>query len=183
MSSAAGTAGPPGPPEPGDGHEGPHGTGTHRRGAPTQELPPDDSRAAWATGGLAFAGTLMLVYGVLGILEGIAAVAADDVYATVGDYSFKFNLTTWGWIHIVVGALLFLTGLGILKNAPWAKVLGVVLAGLDVIANFIWLPYQPLWGLIAIGIGVFVIWALCTHHADRGLGYGRGGERGKGDGL
>lgn len=121
----------------------------------------------WASGGAMFAGVLMLVYGVLGILEGIAGIAKDDVYARIGDYVYKFNLTTWGWIHLILGILVAAAGYGILKGAAWGKAAGVALASLAVVAQFLWLPYQPLWALISIAIGVFVIWALCTDHPDR----------------
>ncbi|MFE9660281.1 MULTISPECIES: hypothetical protein [unclassified Streptomyces] len=120
------------------------------------------SGADWVTGGTVFAGVLMLVSGVLAVLNGIAAVAEDDVYARVGDYVFEFSLTTWGWIHIVLGVLVAVVGYGILKGADWARAVGVGLAALSIVLNFIWLPYQPLWALISIAIGVFVIWALCS---------------------
>ncbi|WP_267244322.1 hypothetical protein [Streptomyces sp. PR69] len=116
----------------------------------------------WAAGGTLFAGVLMLVYGVIAVLQGIAGIAEDDVYARVGDYVYKFNLTTWGWIHLVLGVIVALVGWGILTGAAWARALGVVLAGLSVVANFIWLPYQPVWAIVGIAIGIFVVWALCT---------------------
>jgi hypothetical protein len=121
-------------------------------------------RSAWASGGVVFAGVLMLIEGLFGILNGIAAIANDDVYAGIGDYVFEFDLTTWGWIHLILGVLVAVTGWGILKGADWARGLGVGLAALVVILQFIWLPYQPLWAVISIAVGVFVIWALCTDH-------------------
>ncbi|MCY0929115.1 hypothetical protein OTB20_23540 [Streptomyces sp. H27-H1] len=109
-----------------------------------------------------FAGVLMLMEGVLGILKGIVGIADDDVYASVGDYTFKFDATAWGWIHLIVGIVLAIVGAGILKGAAWARGTGVVIVALDVVLNFLWLPYTPLWALISIAIGIFIIWALCT---------------------
>ncbi|MCX5404114.1 hypothetical protein OHA37_09480 [Streptomyces sp. NBC_00335] len=119
----------------------------------------------WAASGTVFAGVLMLVEGVLGILKGIVGIANDDVYAKVGDYTFKFDTTAWGWIHLLLGIVLVVVGAGILKGAAWARVTGVVIVALDIILNFLWLPYTPLWALISIAIGVFIIWALCTDSA------------------
>ncbi|MCX5197114.1 hypothetical protein OOK31_25000 [Streptomyces sp. NBC_00249] len=116
----------------------------------------------WAAGGVAFAGVLLLLDGILCILKGIAAIAENDVYAEVGDYVFKFNLSAWGWILLVLGIVLVVTGVGILKGLPWARAMGVALAVISVVANFLWLPYQPIWALVSIAIDVFVIWALCT---------------------
>lgn len=121
-----------------------------------------DGQNPWAASGTVFAGVLMLVEGVLGVLKGIVGIADDDVYASIGDYTFKFDVTAWGWIHLVLGIVLVVVGAGILKGAAWAKVTGVVIVALDIILNFLWLPYTPLWGLISIAIGVFIIWALCT---------------------
>ncbi|MFF8383884.1 DUF7144 family membrane protein [Streptomyces kanasensis] len=120
------------------------------------------SGGAWASAGTMFAGVLLLVQGVLGMLQGIVGIAEDDVYGVIGNYVFKFNTTAWGWIHLVLGLLLAVIGWGILRGASWARVAGVALASLAVIVNFVWLPYQPVWGFISIAIGVFVIWALCS---------------------
>ncbi|EPH40389.1 hypothetical protein ABT390_12440 [Streptomyces aurantiacus] len=122
-------------------------------------------RNVWASGGALFAGVLMLVNGVLGVLAGITGIAEDDVYARLGDYVYKFNLTTWGWIHLVLGVLIAVTGWGILKGAEWARGAGIGLAAVGMVAQFLWLPYTPLWALISLALGAFVIWALCT---DRG---------------
>jgi hypothetical protein len=37
------------------------------------------------------------------------------------------------------------------------------LAGLSAIANFLFIPYYPLWSLLMIALAVFVIWALAAH--------------------
>ncbi|MFF3243292.1 hypothetical protein ACFYWY_06030 [Streptomyces sp. NPDC002870] len=121
---------------------------------------------ARAAGGTMFAGVLLLVDGILGILNGIAGIAADDVYTRIGSYVFEWDLTAWGWIHLIIGAIAAVTGVGILRHAGWARAVGVVLASLIIIMNFIWLPYLPLWGLIGIAIGIFVIWALCADWSE-----------------
>jgi len=110
----------------------------------------------------------MIIQGVLDILQGSAAAARDHIYIAVHHYTFEFNLTSWGWIHIILGALLVLTGACLLRGALWARAVGIALAGLAVIANFMWLPYTPLWAMIGVALGLFVIWSLCRtalgHH-------------------
>ncbi|MGG8410115.1 DUF7144 family membrane protein [Streptomyces sp. 12297] len=132
-------------------------------GAPRGNRAHDD-RYGWAAGGTVFAGILLLVDGILGVLKGIAGIAEDDVYARLGNYVFEFDVTAWGWILLILGVILIIVGIGLLKGAAmWARVLGVAVAGFSIIVNFMWLPYTPVWALISIGIGVFVIWALCTN--------------------
>ncbi|MFD0413012.1 hypothetical protein [Streptomyces sp. NPDC127108] len=115
-----------------------------------------------ASGPTLFAGVLMLVNGVLSVLAGITGIAKDDVYARLGDYVYKFNLTTWGWIHLVLGVVVAVTGWGVLKGMEWARGMGVGLAAVSIVAQFLWLPYTPLWALVSIALGMFVIWALCA---------------------
>ncbi|MFF3391162.1 hypothetical protein ACFYW1_09575 [Streptomyces sp. NPDC002669] len=116
----------------------------------------------WAAGGTMFAGVLLLVDGAFGVIKGIAGIASDDVYARVGNYTFEFSVTAWGWIHLVLGIVLGFVGWGILRGALWARATGVVIAAISLIVNFVWLPYQPIWAIISIAVDTFVIWALCT---------------------
>ncbi|MFI6652729.1 hypothetical protein ACIBI8_34630 [Streptomyces sp. NPDC050529] len=116
----------------------------------------------WAAGGIMFAGVLLMVDGVLGAIKGIAGIASDDVYARINNYVFEFNVTTWGWIHLILGIIIAVVGWGILKGSVWARGAGVGLAALNMIANFMWLPYQPIWAVVSLAIDTFVIWALCT---------------------
>ncbi|MFH9610496.1 hypothetical protein [Streptomyces sp. NPDC017448] len=129
---------------------------------PADPRPGQRSGSPWAAGGTMFAGVLLLVDGILGVLKGIAGIASNDVYTRINDYVFKFDVTSWGWIHLVLGVILVLVGVGILKGATWARVAGVMLASLNIVANFMWLPYTPVWAIVTIAIDVFVIWALCT---------------------
>ncbi|MEU8626274.1 hypothetical protein [Streptomyces sp. NPDC048669] len=116
----------------------------------------------WAAGGTMFAGVLLMVDGVLEAIKGIAGIVSNTVYARINDYVFKFNVTAWGWIHVALGILLVIVGWGILRGLGWARGIGVGLAALNMIANFMWLPYQPIWAVVSLAIDTFVIWALCT---------------------
>ncbi|MFC8954005.1 hypothetical protein ACFT8P_15455 [Streptomyces sp. NPDC057101] len=129
---------------------------------------PTSSSGAWAAGGTLFAGVLMLITGFMDILQGITGIAKDDVYTRVGDYVFKFNLTTWGWIHLILGVILVIVGAGILKGAEWGRITGIALASLNVLLHFLYLPYQPWWALFSMAVSIFVIWALASNDA-----YGR----------
>ncbi|WP_023587378.1 DUF7144 family membrane protein [Streptomyces thermolilacinus] len=144
----------------GHDHAPGHARAHHGRDGATSTTPGSDGDAASA--GAMFAGVLLLVQGVLGMVQGVVGIAEDEVYGILGDYVFEFSVTAWGWVHLILGLVLVVIGWGILRGAAWARAVGVALASLSVIANFVWLPYQPVWGLVSIAIGVFVIWALCT---------------------
>ncbi|WP_247702762.1 hypothetical protein [Streptomyces sp. F63] len=119
------------------------------------------TRATTGPGGPAvFAGAVLLIAGILGVLQGIAAIANDDVFAEVGDYVFEVDLTGWGWLHLALGVLVAFTGYGVVQGASWARYTAIVLVALHLVANFLWLPYIPVWAIVLIGIDLVVLWAL-----------------------
>lgn len=132
----------------------------HQQAAPTPADMPAGS--GFATGGLVFAGVLMLVNGVLAVLQGISALAKDDVYEQVNDYVYEMNLTGWGWTMLVLGVVLMAVGYGVLKGAWWARMTGIFLASASMVLHFLFLPYAPVWSVIMAGVDFFVIWALAT---------------------
>ena len=77
-------------------------------------------------------------------------------------YTFAFDTTTWGWIHLVLGIVLALTGFFLFTGREWARVVGVMVAVLSIFANFLWLPYYPLWAIVVIAVDVLVIWAITS---------------------
>ncbi|WP_042364802.1 DUF7144 family membrane protein [Streptacidiphilus neutrinimicus] len=116
-----------------------------------------------AAGAVVFAAVLLLVGGVLGVLEGASAVSKDKVYVATPHYVYQFSLTGWGWVHIVLGILAILAGVGLLADQTWARWAGIGIAGLSLIAQFLWLPYYPFWSVVMMAVDVFVIWGLTSH--------------------
>ena len=120
----------------------------------------DTTGGAWAFGVVTFAGVMLVTVATFQILEGIAAVAKDEVFVAGIDYVYKFDVSTWGWIHIVLGAIGLATGIGLLANQTWARVTGIALAVIGALASFAFLPYYPLWSILVIAFYVLVVWAL-----------------------
>ncbi|MBV6696355.1 hypothetical protein [Kitasatospora aureofaciens] len=128
--------------------------------------PTSPANSGWVTGGVVFAGVVMMLNGVLDVFRGIMAVAKDDVFVNTPNYVFRFSLTSWGWIHLIVGLLLAATGYFVVTGSAWARYVGILLASLSAAECFLSLPYYPLWGLIVITLDVFVIWALCVYRPE-----------------
>ncbi|MER6216815.1 MULTISPECIES: DUF7144 family membrane protein [unclassified Streptomyces] len=119
--------------------------------------------AEGVAGGLTtFAGVMLLIAGVLDVLRGIMAIVDDEIYVSTPRYLFKFDLTSWGWIHLIFGVIALLVGAGLFSRATWARVGGIAIAGVLIIANFLSIPYYPFWSMILIALYAFVIWALCV---------------------
>ncbi|MCF4137370.1 hypothetical protein L1856_12150 [Streptomyces sp. Tue 6430] len=124
------------------------------------------AKQQWAEGLTVFAAVTLMLAGILDIFRGIMGIAEDDVFVTTRSYVFEFDLTGWGWIHLALGVVAVLVSMGLFRGSMWARVSGVVIAGLLVIANFLSLPYYPVWSVVMIAFSGFVIWALCMPRSD-----------------
>ncbi|MEU1532078.1 DUF7144 family membrane protein [Streptomyces fagopyri] len=120
------------------------------------------TRQQWAGGLTVFAGVMLMIAGLLDLFRGVMAIAEDDVFVSTPSYVFRFDLTGWGWIHLVLGAVAVVVSLGLFQAAFWARVLGVVIAGLIIVANFLSLPYYPVWSVVMMAFSALIIWALCV---------------------
>ena len=117
----------------------------------------------WAAGLSVFAASILMVVGLFQFFEGLVAVVnGNDFLVRTGNYVFKFDTSAWGWIHMILGVVVAAAGVGIFTGNVVARGVGILLASLSMIANFLWMPYYPLWSIVVIAIDVFVIFALCS---------------------
>ena len=118
------------------------------------------------TGWVAFAGVMMIIGGTLGAIFGIVAAVNDDWVVFTNRNAVSIDLTTWGWAHIIVGAIVVLAGFGVFTGNVLARTVGVLVASVSLIANFLWLPVYPVWAIIIITVDALVIWALTAHGGE-----------------
>lgn len=126
----------------------------------------DTQRSGAAVGFTMFAAFMMILIGSFHVIAGLAGIIDDQFYAVTQEWVLQFDVTTWGWIHLIAGIVVLIAGLSLFTGAIWARTVGVILATLSAIANFAWLPYYPFWSLAIIAIDIFVIWALTVHGRD-----------------
>ena len=108
----------------------------------------------------ALAGTLMLLGGLWMITVGIVALSHGHVFSTAPAYTFRYNIRGWGWTELALGIVVFAAGMCVFLGMAWARYVGAFLAVLSAIANFVFIPYQPLWSIVMIALDAFIIWAL-----------------------
>ena len=108
----------------------------------------------------------MITVGVFQAIQGILALFNDTFYVAGQKWVFSIDGTTWGWIHLLAGALLIAAGSFLFEGALWARVMGAGVAILSAVLNFMWLPYYPVWSMLIIALDVFVIRALTVHGRD-----------------
>ena len=134
----------------------------HTAAARGQRPAPDH----WVVSMAIFAGVMMLITGLFNGIEGLVALFRNEVYVVAPEYIFAFDLTTWGWVHLLVAILVAAAGVGVMSGRLWARLIGIAFALLSMIANFLFIPYYPVWSLLIIALNVFVIWALCVYNRD-----------------
>jgi uncharacterized membrane protein len=128
---------------------------------------PEPPLSGWAAGGIAFAAVMLLLIGAFQIVAGLAAIFEDDFFVVGREYAFDLDVSAWGWLHLILGVLLVLTGMGLFARQAWAGVTAIFLATLSAIANFFFIPYYPFWAIVVIVLDVWVIWALTRPTALR----------------
>jgi len=125
-----------------------------------------DNRSGAAVGYIMFASFILIMIGIFHAIDGLAAIINDTFYSQVGDYVFKFNVSTWGWIHLIGGIIILIAGFSLYGGAIWARTVGVIVALISAIASFASLPYYPVWSILIIILDICVIWALTIHGRD-----------------
>ena len=115
------------------------------------------------SGWVVFAAVLMMMAGIFGMINGLIALINDEVYLVTQERIVSFDFTEWGWIHLILGAVVFFAGLAVTSGALWARLVGVLLAIMHATAQIAWIEAYPFWTLITIGLDIAVIFALLVH--------------------
>jgi hypothetical protein len=119
--------------------------------------------SGWAVGFILFAAIMMIMVGVFQAIQGLIGIFENEFYVSTRNYLFKFDATTWGWTHLLLGLLVAFAGWGLLSGRTWARTVAIILAVLSAIANFAFIPYYPFWSLLIITLDIVVIWAVAAH--------------------
>lgn len=118
------------------------------------------SRVSWVL----FAGCMMIILGTFQVIGGLVAVFNDGYYVvTSNNLLVSVDYTGWGWVHLIIGALVLPAGFGVLGGQTWARIVGIVFAGLSAIVNLGFLAAFPVWSALMIVLDVVVLYALSIH--------------------
>jgi len=112
------------------------------------------------TGWTVFAGALMLIVGSLDALWGLAAILNDDVVLVGGNGVILADVTTWGWVHLILGSLVAITGLGLFAGTEMARFAAIFFVSINAVTQIVWFPAAPLWAFLIILLDVAIIYQL-----------------------
>jgi hypothetical protein len=116
----------------------------------------------WA-GWILFAAMMMLMIGIFNALSGLAAIVENELFITGQDGALVVDMTTWGWVHLVLGAAVAAVGAFLMREAPWARYAAIGLLMVNIMTQMLALPAYPVWALVVITIDVLALWALVVH--------------------
>src|SRR6478752_2063436 len=94
------------------------------------------AKIAWAWGGTLLASVLLIMAGFWQMLEGLAAVQSDHIMKSKPGYTYRLNAETWGWIHLIIGALCIIIGFLLYTNKAIYRKIAIVIVALSMISNF-----------------------------------------------
>jgi hypothetical protein len=112
-----------------------------------------------------FVGILLMVVGFFNIIDGLVAITrSKQVAAAVqNELPLTSNVKTWGWIVLIIGIILILAGFGMLAGSTWARVVAILVASGNAIAQLAWLPHNPFWSFTMILVDVIIIYGIAVH--------------------
>src|SRR5690242_34144 len=84
-----------------------------------------DTTNAWAVGFIAFAAFMMLISGIFQGLEGLAAILRGSFFVIAPNYLYTVDVSTWGWIHLIVGIIVAAAGGAVLAGKTWGRIIGI----------------------------------------------------------
>jgi hypothetical protein len=116
------------------------------------------------TGWMLYGASMLAIIAALNLIDGIAAVSNSKFYVANAQFVIS-DLKTWGWILIVVAVIQGVVVAGILLEWRGFRWAGVAIAGLNAIAQLLFMPAYPLWSLALFALDILVIYALVAHGA------------------
>jgi hypothetical protein len=129
--------------------------------APT--TPRQDRPGGWVAGFSVFAAVMMIIIGVFQVVAGLTAIFRGAFYRVTPNYVFEFSVAGWGCIHLILGVLIMAAGFSVMSGRLWARVVGIALAALSAITNFLFIPHYPVWSILIIALDIVVICALASY--------------------
>ena len=114
------------------------------------------------TGWTVFAGMVLVIVGSLDALWGLAGILNDQVVfvGNAGHGVIVADVTTWGWVHLILGSVMALTGMALFTGSSTARWIAVFFVTVNAISQIVFFPLAPLWAFLIIILDVTIIYQL-----------------------
>lgn len=111
------------------------------------------------TGWWVFAGTLLLIAGVLNVIWGIAAIGDAKFFIANQKYIIS-SLHTWGWVTLILGVIQLVAGFSLFAGGGFGRWVGIFAAALSAISALLSIPAYPFWSLCVFALSLIILYEL-----------------------
>ena len=124
------------------------------------------------SGRVMFAGTMLLLVGVLNVIYGFGAL--DDANIFKGDTRYVLdNLNTLGWVLILLGALQLGAGFSLMSGNAFGRIWGIVAGSFGAIGALLSIGgAYPWWSLAVFTLCVYVVHGIMVYGEDEEVARG-----------
>ena len=112
-----------------------------------------------------FAGIMILIVGVLNVFDGLVGLTQENYVKqfTNGQLPVTNNIKTWSWVVLIIGVVMILAGLLIFSGNMFGRVVGILVASLNLLVQLAYLNHNTFWSFTMILIDILVIYGLAAH--------------------
>jgi hypothetical protein len=117
-------------------------------------------------GFVVFAGTMLMVIGLINVFQGFVALFSDEHLVLTPDNLVVVDTTGLGWILLISGLLLMAVGAGLLAAQTWARITAIIVVCLHAVTQVLWIGAYPVWSLLMLALDTVVLFALTARWHD-----------------
>ena len=125
-----------------------------------------DTYESSGTGWKTFAGIMIIIVGTFNVIDGLRALtSSNQVENALGNTELPLtnDVKTWGWVVLIIGAVMILSGFLIFSGNMFGRIVGVLVAGGNMIVQISYLDHNPFWSFTIIIVDVLIIYGLVAH--------------------
>jgi hypothetical protein len=124
---------------------------------------------------------LAILAGALAFLEGLAFVIRSHYYHALPGYAYRWNVHGWGWVLLILGAILFAAGVSHFLDIKGSRQFAAAMAVLTAVVAFLTIFYSVVWGIVVLAACAIAANSLLSDRGMKGYypvetGYGAGGQ-------
>jgi hypothetical protein len=119
----------------------------------------DTSSSGWVS----FASYMLIVVAVFQMIAGFVAIFSSDLYIASANHLLVLDYTQWGWVHVLIGAVLLLSAASLMAGRTWGRIVAIIVATMSAIANFGFIWAYPLWSILMIVMDITIIYSVAMY--------------------
>jgi len=144
-------------------------TRAHHHAAYNPSYVAEEQHVSGWVGWIGFAGFLMILSGAFQAIDGLIGIFRSSFFLVSNNSNQLVliqNVHSWGWVNLIIGAVVVLAGISLFSGTTWSRVIAVILAMFAATANLVAIALYPIWSIIVIALSVMVMYAVIVHGSE-----------------